>query len=164
MRYSKLRRRLYCGVRVTIQVAAFQQGNVCPRRQTLPGSGCWLTSPDGADKPSQHAVRELDTPVPSNRMARLPSPLLKDIGNIYHKPLGTYRCLQPESTAYQQDLPTEPPGLTQTLPQCGSDTSRRSGLSVAIGGELHEGASHLGRVIRHRGPTVGVAAKQPRLP
>ena len=94
-------------------------------------------------------------------MVRLPSPLLKDSGNIYHKPLGTYRCLQPESTAYQEDLPTEPPGFTETLPECGSDTSRRSSLGVAMGGELHEGTSHPGRVIKHRVPTVAVAAEQP---
>ena len=86
---SKLRRRLDCGVRVTAQAAAFQQGYVCPRRQTLPGPCCWLTPPDGADKPSPHPVHEPGTPVPGNRMARLPSPLLKDIGNIHHKSLGT---------------------------------------------------------------------------
>ncbi len=97
-------------------------------------------------------------------MVRLPSPLLKNIGNIHHKPLGTCRCLQPESTAYQQDLPAEPPGLMETLPECGSDTSRSSGLSVAMGGEIHKGASHPGRVIRPQVLTVGVAVGQPRLP
>src|SRR5438132_4143812 len=97
-------------------------------------------------------------------MARLPSPLLKDIGNIHYKPLGTYRRLQPEATAYQQDLPTEPPGLTQTLLECDSDTSRRSGLSVAMGEKRHAGSSHPSRVLKHRGPTVGVAVEQPGLP
>lgn len=94
-------------------------------------------------------------------MVRLPSSLLKDSGNIHHKPLGTYRCLQPEATAYQEALPTEPPGFTETLPECGLDTSQRSGLRVAMGGELHEGASHPGRVIKHWVPPVAVAAEQP---
>ena len=148
-------------LRLSTQVVAFQQGYVCPHRQTVPGPCCWLTPPDGADKPFPHPVHDPAAPVPGNRMVRLPSPLFKDSGNIHHKPLGTYRCLQPESTAYQQDLPTESPGLTETLPECGSDTSRRSGLGVAMGGELHEGASHPGRVIKHWGPPVAVAAEQP---
>ena len=164
LRCSKLPRRLYCGVRWTAQVAVCQQDHVCPRRQALPGPGGWLTPPDGAGKPSQHPVHEPDTPVPGNRMVRWQPPLLEGIGKVHHKPLGTYRCLEPESTTYQQDLPTEPPGLTEKPPECGSDTSRRSGLSVAMGGKLHAGASHPGRVITHRGPTVGVAAEHPGPP
>jgi hypothetical protein len=148
-------------LRLSAQVVVFQQGYVCPHCQTLPGPGGWLTPPDGAAKPSPHPVHDPAAPVPGHCMVRLPSPLLQDSGNIHHKPLCTYRCLQPASAAYQEDLPTEPPGFTETLPECGSDTSRHSSLGGAMGRARHQGTSHPGRMLKHRVPPVAVAAEQP---